>query len=166
MDDKQDRYISRSKSLKYIHQIRSKIDLLVIGGQTVRYDRPTLDCRLDCRLDTDNKAPDVLIYTHKDLDEFDSTIPLFQVPNRSVMASDSLNSLSNLNNIENKYILSEGGVEFAKSIIDNIDMFLIVIGAKYSQTKNLTHQLGINLKVLYTKQFDDDILIWAIKDEK
>ena len=155
INDEQNRYISGSKSLEYIHNIRTKIDLLLIGGATVRYDKPTLDCRL---VDS-NIAPDIQIYSHKNKDEFDSDIPLFKVPNRKVIVSDKLD-------LQNKYVLSEGGVEFAKSISDTIDMFLIVIGAKYSSTKNLTQQLDLNLKILHSVQLEDDILIWAILDDK
>ena len=32
-------------ALAYVHTLRDKIDLLVIGGNTVRIDKPTLDAR-------------------------------------------------------------------------------------------------------------------------
>jgi len=65
--------ITCKDSFKRVHELRSKCDLLVIGGNTVRVDRPTLDARL-----CEGKAPDVLIYSKTK--EFDRNIPLFQVP--------------------------------------------------------------------------------------
>jgi len=35
-------YISSNKALDWVHNVRDKIDLLVIGGNTVRIDKPTL----------------------------------------------------------------------------------------------------------------------------
>ncbi|WP_236618731.1 bifunctional diaminohydroxyphosphoribosylaminopyrimidine deaminase/5-amino-6-(5-phosphoribosylamino)uracil reductase RibD [Lebetimonas sp. JH292] len=76
-------YISSESSLKWVHQIRDKIDLLVIGGNTVRIDRPTLDSRR-----VNGKAPDVLIYSKQK--EFDKTIPLFNISGRKVFIEDNL----------------------------------------------------------------------------
>ena len=53
-------YISNKKSLKKVHKLRDKIDLLVIGGASVRNDRPTLDARM-----CDGKAPDIFIYSRE-----------------------------------------------------------------------------------------------------
>ena len=54
------------------HKIRSKIDLLVVGGNTVRTDRPILDARK-----ISGKNPDVFIYSNSQ--NFDKTIPLFNL---------------------------------------------------------------------------------------
>ena len=58
--------ISSESSREHMHALRDKCDLIVVGGNTVRTDRPTLDARL-----IEGKAPDVLIYSHSD--EFDRT---------------------------------------------------------------------------------------------
>ncbi|MDP3466469.1 MAG: bifunctional diaminohydroxyphosphoribosylaminopyrimidine deaminase/5-amino-6-(5-phosphoribosylamino)uracil reductase RibD, partial [Sulfuricurvum sp.] len=67
--------ISSQASREHVHALRDRCDLIVIGGNTVRVDRPTLDSRL-----VNGKAPDVLIYS-RDKD-FDTSIPLFSIPNR------------------------------------------------------------------------------------
>ena len=72
--------------------MRDKCDLLVIGGESVRVDRPTLDARL-----IDGKAPDILIYSRSS--DFDKSIPLFSVKGRKVMVSDSLDEIKNYKNI-------------------------------------------------------------------
>jgi len=48
--------ISSKESRENVHAMRDVCDLLVIGGNTVRIDRPTLDARL-----VNGKAPDILI---------------------------------------------------------------------------------------------------------
>ena len=52
-------YITTQESLNFVHQIRTKIDLLLISGKTVRDDRPTLDTRFTQY----DKNPDILIYS-------------------------------------------------------------------------------------------------------
>ena len=69
--------ITCKESRELVHKLRDRCDLLVIGGNTVRIDRPTLDARL-----CDGKAPDVLIYSKTK--DFDKDMPLFNVPNRKV----------------------------------------------------------------------------------
>jgi diaminohydroxyphosphoribosylaminopyrimidine deaminase/5-amino-6-(5-phosphoribosylamino)uracil reductase len=67
-------YNTKKESLKWVHKVRNKLDLIVIGGETVRKDRPTLDARL-----INGKAPDILIYSKQK--EFDKNIPIFNVKN-------------------------------------------------------------------------------------
>jgi len=65
------------------------VDKLVIGGNTVRVDRPTLDCRFS-RL---SKAPNISILSKQK--KFDKTIPLFNVKGRRVEIVESLDVLWN-----------------------------------------------------------------------
>ena len=74
--------ITSEASRTMVHRLRDKCDLLVIGGNTVRTDRPLLDARL-----CDGMAPDVLIYSRQN--DFDSSIPLFSVKNRKVLIENS-----------------------------------------------------------------------------
>jgi len=55
-------YLSSKASLTHVHQLRVACDTLLIGGNTVRVDRPTLDCRF-----MEAKAPDVKIYAHPEM---------------------------------------------------------------------------------------------------
>ena len=70
-------YLSSKASLIHVHQLREVCDTLFIGGNTVRVDRPTLDCRF-----TEGKAPNIVIYSKSD--DFDRNVPLFSVENREV----------------------------------------------------------------------------------
>ncbi len=70
-------YLSSNASLTHVHQLREVCDTLLIGGNTVREDRPTLDCRF-----IEAKAPAVKIYTKEN--NFDRDIPLFGIENRDV----------------------------------------------------------------------------------
>ena len=92
LDGSTDGVVSTIKSRKNVHAMRDVCDLLVIGGGTVRADRPTLDARL-----VDGKAPDILIYSRQK--EFDKTIPLFNVKSRKVIISDNLSHIDGYKNI-------------------------------------------------------------------
>jgi diaminohydroxyphosphoribosylaminopyrimidine deaminase/5-amino-6-(5-phosphoribosylamino)uracil reductase len=151
-------YISSQQSLEFVHKIRQKIDLLVIGGNTVRIDRPTLDTRFaKCNKNDEskNRAPDVLIYSSQK--EFDQNIPLFSVPDRKVTISSRLLC-------KDKYTLVEGGHQLLEKLKDKMDLFLIILTPKYSSQFSQTIQSDLNLKILHTRKLDSDILIWAIKE--
>lgn len=108
-------YITSQKSLNLVHKIRTKLDLLIIGGNTVRIDRPTLDSRFI----KNGKASDILIYSKQK--EFDKEIPLFKIPNRKVTISD------NLNIFDVKYSMIEGGMNLLKSLREEIDILMLFI---------------------------------------
>ena len=94
--DKMSKYISSTKALKYVHKLRSVISLLIIGGASVRNDRPALNVRY-----AKNKSnqPDVLIYSKEK--NFDTSIPLFGIKNRQVTITNNLNDA--FNHKSNKY---------------------------------------------------------------
>lgn len=72
--------VSNELSRTYAHEIRAVIDLLVVGGETIRKDCPILDARL-CKA----KAPNLCILSRQNIDNFDKNIPLFKVPNRQII---------------------------------------------------------------------------------
>jgi len=112
-------YITTQESLSLVHRIRTKIDLMVIGGNTVRLDRPTLDSRFS----TKKISPDILIYSSQNI--FDKTIPLFNVKNREVTISNSLNLIQ-----DNKFIMIEGGYNLLKKVHENVDYLMIFVSHK------------------------------------
>lgn len=141
-------YISSFGSLELVHKIRSKIDLLLIGGNTIRVDRPRLDSRL-----VGLKPPNIGIYSRQK--EFDKTIPLFSVQDREVKISDSLDELL----ADNRFIMVEGGISLLKVLSDKIDWYMCFI--------SLSHKNGINLEIpfllelLEERRSDKDILFYA-----
>ncbi len=139
--------ITSLSSRTLVHKMRNVCDLLVIGGETVRVDRPTLDARL-----INGQAPDVLILSQKQ--NFDKTIPLFYVKNRKVMIKDNLEELKNY-----KCIMIEGGAAMFEFCKKYVDYYLCFIAGKNGGEKifsNLQHEFDI----LHVKQISKDILMW------
>lgn len=141
-------YLSCKDSLIHVHKLREVCDTLLIGGNTVREDRPTLDCRF-----TGAEAPDVKIYSKKD--DFDRDIPLFGIPNRDV---EIINSLDFLNNPS--FVLVEGGEGMLEALKEKIDWMLIYQTPKLS-TNNLTYNTTMNLQFLYQDKKGIDLMIWS-----
>ncbi len=138
--------ISSKASREYVHKLRDKIDLLVIGGNSVRIDRPLLDSRL-----IGGRAPDILIYSKTK--EFDRTIPLFNVKNRKVFVEDNFELIKNYN-----FIMIEGGEGMLKASQKIVDSYLFFISPNIKRGKSLTHNL--QLKTLHQSSLNGDTLLW------
>jgi diaminohydroxyphosphoribosylaminopyrimidine deaminase / 5-amino-6-(5-phosphoribosylamino)uracil reductase len=123
-------YITTQDSLDIVHSIRTKLDLLVIGGETVRVDRPTLDTRFA----KVQNPPNILIYSRQKGFQgnkaFDKTIKLFHVKNREVFIEDSLKKLD-----ENKFIMVEGGYRLLDQLKYTIDYLVVFVSHKEKQQK-------------------------------
>jgi len=141
-------YLSSKPSLVHVHKLRKVCTQMLIGGNTVREDRPKLDCRF-----IDSDAPDVTIYSKQK--SFDETIPLFHVPNRKVDISDNLDFLDNPS-----FVLVEGASGMLEALKDKIDMMLIYQTPKLS-TNTLTYNTTMNLQFLHTDKIDVDMIIWS-----
>jgi len=139
-------YISSESSLNWVHKIRDKIDLLIIGGNTVRIDRPTLDSRR-----INGKAPDVLIYSKEK--NFDKTIPLFNVKGRNVFISDSLDLVNNY-----KFIMVEGGERLYNALKDFVDWKVFIITPKIFDRIN--YKLNDDIEILHVEK-RDDLIVWG-----
>jgi diaminohydroxyphosphoribosylaminopyrimidine deaminase/5-amino-6-(5-phosphoribosylamino)uracil reductase len=137
-------YISSESSLKWVHQVRDKIDLLVIGGNTVRVDRPTLDARR-----INGKAPDVLIYSKQK--DFDKTIPLFNVKNRRVFIENNFDKLENY-----KFIMVEGGEKLYNKLKDLVDWKVFIVTPKIFDRIN--YKSSDSFEILHTLKNDDLIV--------
>jgi len=141
-------YLSSKTSLEHVHQLRSVCDTLLIGANTVRVDRPTLDCRF-----TNGSAPDVNIYARRD--DLDRGIPLFSVEGRKVEVISDLDFLK-----EPSFVLVEGGEGMLKALQSRIDWMLIYQTPKLS-TNNLTYNTDMNLQFLHQERKDVDLMIWS-----
>lgn len=141
-------YLSSKSSLTHVHQLREVCDTLLIGGNTVRVDKPTLDCRF-----TQGKAPDVIIYSKED--NVDREIPLFNVVEREVHVTDNLDFLD-----KPSFVLVEGGEGMLEALKEKIDWMLIYQTPKLS-TNSLTYNTTMNLAFLYTAKKDVDLIIWS-----
>ncbi|EAJ7148303.1 bifunctional diaminohydroxyphosphoribosylaminopyrimidine deaminase/5-amino-6-(5-phosphoribosylamino)uracil reductase RibD [Campylobacter jejuni] len=132
--------VSNELSRTYAHKIRAVIDLLVVGGETIRKDHPMLDARL-CKA----KAPNLCILSRQNIDNFDKNIPLFKVPNRQIYTQIPS---------EAKFLMYEGGENFLKTFKDGIDMFLIFQSSSLNDEKNVT--IPLNFKPLYRNFLGSD----------
>ena len=139
--------ISSQSSRKLVHGMRDVCDLLVIGGNTVRIDRPTLDARL-----VGGKAPDVLILSRGK--EFDTTIPLFSVPDREVMISDSFEAIKGYKNI-----MIEGGREMFELSKEFVDYYLCFVSPQMGGEVGFggVHE---RFEILNIAQDEQDIIMW------
>ncbi len=141
-------YISSKESLEYVHKIRAVATKLLIGGNTVRVDRPRLDCRF-----IDAKAPNIYIYSKQD--NFDRDIPLFSVPDRGVAIGDSLDFLK-----EKGLVLVEGGEGMLKAMQKYIDWLLIFQAPKLSEN-SLSYNINSNLEFVHIDRNSTDLIIWS-----
>ena len=141
-------YLSSKASLKHVHQLREVCDTLLIGGNTVRVDRPTLDCRF-----TQGDAPNVTIYSKKD--SFDREIPLFAVKDREVTVTNDLSFLQ-----KPSFVLVEGGEGMLNALKEKMDWMLIYQTPKLS-TNSLIYNTTMNLQFLHTEKRDVDMMIWS-----
>lgn len=139
--------ISDETSRTKVHALRDCCDLIVIGGNTVRVDRPTLDARM-----VDGKAPDVLIYSSQK--EFDTTIGLFGVENRRVYIEDSLDRIKNY-----KHVMIEGGPFMFDATKEIVDRYLCFLAPKSGGKVSFSNEC-VNLKILNTQQLENDLMIW------
>ena len=142
-------YISLPESLKHVHALRERCDLLIIGGNTVRSDHPTLDARL-----VEGKAPDILIYSHKD--NFDREIPLFKVPNRKVTISNNISEVID----GYKFIMIEGGSGMLEATKDIVTHYLIYQAPKLRVGKTIENEIDLEYLNIQTSH---DLTIWAKK---
>ncbi len=147
-----DGVISSEESRELVHALRDVCDLLVIGGNTVRTDRPILDARL-----VNGKAPDVLIYSHEK--EFDRSIPLFDVPNRKVFVEESLERVKKY-----KCVMIEGSEQMFEATRDLTHLYLAFIAPKFAPSKGFRN-LKADFRILSERKVGDDIMAWMILDD-
>ncbi|WP_309499189.1 bifunctional diaminohydroxyphosphoribosylaminopyrimidine deaminase/5-amino-6-(5-phosphoribosylamino)uracil reductase RibD [Sulfurovum sp.] len=146
--DEKNPYLSCKSSLTHVHQLREVCDILLIGGNTVRVDRPTLDCRF-----VGAKAPHIKIYAKED--NFDREIPLFGIKNREVEIVQHLDFLD-----RPSFVLVEGGEGMLNALKAKIDWMLIYQTPKFS-SNNLTYNTTMNLSFLHQAKKDVDLMIWS-----
>jgi len=143
-------YLSSQASLTHVHQLREVCDRLLIGGNTVRTDRPTLDCRF-----TGGMAPDITIYSRET--QFDQTIPLYNIEGREVLISSDLNFLK-----KPSFVLIEGGEGILQALSEQIDWYLFYQTPKLS-SHNLTYNIDKDLTFLHSEKKGIDMMIWSKK---
>jgi diaminohydroxyphosphoribosylaminopyrimidine deaminase/5-amino-6-(5-phosphoribosylamino)uracil reductase len=138
--------ISSSKSREYVHKLRDKVDLLVIGGNTVRVDRPILDARM-----VEGRAPDILVYSKK---KIDTNLPLFGVKGRKIFVEDNFDIINDY-----KYVMIEGGEGMLRATKDLVNWYLWFLAPFALEKESYKFNKSVNfLKVL---SIDRDLMIWS-----
>ena len=146
----EDGYITTKDSLKLVHNFRTKLDLLIIGGKTVRVDKPTLDTRFS----DVNNPPNILIYSNKN--KFDKNIPLFNIQNRNVQISNKISLKDN-----DKFIMIEGGYKLLEELKEICNYIVLFISHK-EKTKNIFDINTFGYKKVYSykiNQYDELIFL-------
>ncbi|WP_345984910.1 bifunctional diaminohydroxyphosphoribosylaminopyrimidine deaminase/5-amino-6-(5-phosphoribosylamino)uracil reductase RibD [Sulfurimonas sp. HSL-1656] len=141
--------ISGSESRRFVHTMRDAADLLVIGGNTVRTDRPTLDARMVA-----GKAPDILILSKRD--DFDRTIPLFSVPGRKVMIAADLTVIDRYRNV-----LVEGGPGMFEAVQSRCDMYLCFVAPSSGGTIRFLQQPQ-QFEIRHLSRSGEDVKQWMV----
>jgi len=139
--------ISSDESRKNVHAMRDVCDLLVIGGNTVRHDRPTLDARL-----VNGKAPDILILSRQK--KFDRRIPLFGVKNRKVYVENDFSILENYKNI-----MIEGSAKMYELSREIVDYYLCYLAPSLGGKEGFAN-IEDKVDILNASKEAEDIIMW------
>ncbi|MFW2612499.1 bifunctional diaminohydroxyphosphoribosylaminopyrimidine deaminase/5-amino-6-(5-phosphoribosylamino)uracil reductase RibD [Aliarcobacter butzleri] len=140
--------ISSNRALAYVHTLRDKIDLLVIGGNSVRIDKPTLDTRY-----IQGKNPDIFIYSKNKV--FDNNIPLFKIPHRKVLISDDLYKL-----LDYKFIMIEGVYNLLDKLKERIDFFILIISPKIRKGQNALNEIDLDFEIIHENFIGEDKIVF------
>ena len=140
-------YLSSQDSLTHTHQLRAVCTRMIIGGNTVRVDRPMLDCRF-----VGDMAPDITIYSRED--NFDREIPLFSVPHREVVVSSAIEF------DRPSFILVEGGGGMMNALGDKIDWLLQYQIPKFSSHSS-SYDVDMDVEFLHQSAKGVDLMLWS-----
>ncbi|WP_104722048.1 bifunctional diaminohydroxyphosphoribosylaminopyrimidine deaminase/5-amino-6-(5-phosphoribosylamino)uracil reductase RibD [Helicobacter mesocricetorum] len=141
--------ISSKAAQSFMHNLRTKVDTLLISGKSVRLDNPTLDCRYATL--KNKRSPCVTILTHSR--EFPKNAPLFYVPNREVRIIHKIEKFEG-------FVMCEGGAGLFKTLIPQIDMVLFFLNPSMQSNFQLHMQLQANFKILHSQKIGDDLILW------
>ena len=140
--------ISSNFSKAYVHTLRDKIDLMLIGGNTVRIDKPTLDARYIA-----GNAPDVMIYSKNKI--FDKNIPLFSIPNRKVIISDDLFKI-----LDYSFVMVEGTYNLMDELKEKLDFIVLLISPKIRNGKNALNNLDLDFEIVHENYIGEEKIVF------
>ncbi len=143
-----DGQVSGNQAKAYVHSLRDKIDLMLIGGNTVRTDNPTLDARFIA-----GRAPNVMIYSKNKL--FDKSIPLFHVPNREVIISDDLFKL-----LDYKFVMVEGVYNLMEILKERIDYIVLLVSPKIRKGLNALNEIDMDFEIVHENFIGEEKIVY------
>lgn len=140
--------ISTNAAKAYVHTLRDKTDLMLIGGNTVRIDKPTLDARYIA-----GNAPDVFIYSKSKV--FDTNIPLFKIPNRKVFISDDLFKV-----LDYKFVMVEGTYNLLDTLKDRLDYIVLLVNPKIRKGINALNEIDIDFEIVHENYIGEEKIMF------
>jgi len=140
--------VSSKMTQLYVHTLRDKIDLMLIGGNTIRTDKPTLDARY-----IGGRAPNVMIYSKNKI--FDNNIPLFKIPNREVMISDDLFKL-----LDYKFVMVEGVYNLMDLLKDKIDYIMLLVSPKIRNGINALNEIDMDFEIVHENYIGEEKIVY------
>ena len=140
--------VSSKMSQLYVHTLRDKVDLMLIGGNTVRIDKPTLDARYIA-----GRAPKIMIYSKNKI--FDNNIPLFKVPNREVIISDDLFKL-----LDHKLVMVEGVYNLMNILKERIDYIVLIVSPKIRNGINALNEINIDFEIVHENYIGEEKIMY------
>ena len=143
-----DGQISENRAKAYVHALRDKSDLMLIGGNTVRIDKPTLDARYIA-----GRAPNIMIYSKNKI--FDKSIPLFHVPNREVIISDDLFKL-----LDYKLIMVEGTYTLLDVLKEKLDFIILLINPKIKKGLNAINKIDLDFEIIHENYIGNEKIVY------
>ena len=143
--------VSSKMSQLYVHTLRDKVDLMLIGGNTVRIDKPTLDARY-----IGGRAPNIMIYSKNKI--FDTNIPLFKVPNRNVIISDDLFKL-----LDHKLVMVEGIYNLMNILKEKIDYIILIVSPKIRNGINALNKIDMDFEIIHENYIGKEKIIYLKK---
>ena len=143
-----DGQISSNQAKAYVHALRDKSDLMLIGGNTVRTDKPTLDARFIA-----GRAPKIMIYSKNKI--FDNNIPLFKIPNREVIISDDLFKI-----LDYKLVMVEGTYNLMEILKERVDYIVLLVSPKIRKGLNALNDIDIDFEIIHENYIGEEKIIY------
>ncbi len=143
-----DGQISSNQTRAYVHALRDKADLMLIGGNTVRTDKPTLDARFIA-----GRAPNIMIYSKNKI--FDNNIPLFKIPNREVIISDDLFKL-----LDYKFVMVEGTYNLLEILKERVDYLVLLISPKIRKGLNALNEIDMDFEIVHENYIGEEKIVY------
>lgn len=140
--------VSSKMSQLYVHTLRDKVDLMLIGGNTVRIDKPTLDARYIA-----GRAPKIMIYSKNKI--FDNNIPLFKVSNREVIISDDLFKL-----LDYKLVMVEGVYNLLNILKERIDYIVLIVSPKIRNGINALNEINMDFEIVHENFLGEEKIMY------
>ena len=140
--------VSSKMSQLYVHTLRDKVDLMLIGGNTVRLDKPILDARY-----IGGRAPNIMIYSKNKI--FDNNIPLFKVPNRQVIISNDLFKL-----LDHKLVMVEGVYNLLNILKEKIDYLILIVSPKIRNGINALNEINMDFEIIHENYIGKEKIIY------